>query len=293
MAIAVETKRLGEDLPADVAAAFLPKSLPPRVPRQERKGGNMRSSRRRQIAFLTLALLWLAWGLPAAAAAPEGKKLFPVCQEGKYGYIDRAGRMVIPPQFAWAGDFAGGLAAVRPEKKGLWGFIDETGALFIPARYDLARDFAEGLAAVEINGKYGFVDRVGAMLILPQFKEVGDFSQGLAAVKIDGRWGYGDRSGKLVIPSQFDEAGAFSEGLADISLNGKTGYIDARGNQMIPPQFFARVQVLRGIGPGDGGKRFRLHRQNWSDGHPSPVSLGRPLRRGSGPGAKEGKIRLY
>jgi WG containing repeat len=33
-------------------------------------------------------------------------------QDGKYGYIDHAGKVVIRPQFIWAEDFWGGLGTV-------------------------------------------------------------------------------------------------------------------------------------------------------------------------------------
>src|SRR5438445_13333722 len=43
-------------------------------------------------------------------------------------------------------------------KEGKFGYIDKTGKVVIPLTYDEAYDFREGLARVEINGKTGFVD---------------------------------------------------------------------------------------------------------------------------------------
>ena len=65
---------------------------------------------------------------------------------GKFGFIDRMGKLVIPANFERAGDFSEGLAAVMVEK--LWGFIDKNGRLVIPARYLSVRPFSDGLAAV-------------------------------------------------------------------------------------------------------------------------------------------------
>jgi WG containing repeat len=75
---------------------------------------------------------------------------------GKYGYIDRSGKMVIPPQFKEAGSFSEGLAIIRLNDKE-WGYIDTSGKLVINGEeFGLAREFSEGLAAVTgKNDKYG------------------------------------------------------------------------------------------------------------------------------------------
>ena len=42
----------------------------------------------------------------------ESTALFPVEQNGKWGYIDKTGRMVIEPQFDRTWDFSEGLGCV-------------------------------------------------------------------------------------------------------------------------------------------------------------------------------------
>jgi hypothetical protein len=44
---------------------------------------------------------------------------------------------------------------------GKWGFIDTAGKEVIPLKYDVAGWFCEGLAMVILNGKYGFIDKTG------------------------------------------------------------------------------------------------------------------------------------
>lgn len=50
---------------------------------------------------------------------------------GKLGYIDRTGKLVVPPQFDEAQKFSGGRARVRIIKEG-YGYISTTGERLVP-----------------------------------------------------------------------------------------------------------------------------------------------------------------
>jgi hypothetical protein len=137
--------------------------------------------------------------------------------------------------------FSEGLAAMFQKDK--FGFIDKFGRQIIPPQYKDVQHFSEGLAAVALEEKYGYIDRSGKMVIPPKFWSAGSFSGGLAVVQLDSagnKWGYIDKSGKLVINGEgLDMARGFSEGLAAArAKNGKYGYIDKTGNFVIPPQFY-------------------------------------------------------
>ena len=134
--------------------------------------------------------------------------------------------------------FSEGLVSV--EQNGKVGFIDKAGRQVIPPRYENAEPFSEGLAAVMIKGQYGYIDRSGKMVIPPQFEDAGPFSEGLAIISFNGdQWSYIDKSGKLVINGEeFVVARAFSEGLAAVmGKNEKYGFIDKTGKFVIQPQF--------------------------------------------------------
>ena len=55
--------------------------------------------------------------------------------------------------------FSEGLADVR--LNGKWGFIDKSGKVVIPFKYDDALPFSEGFAVVELDGKDGYIDKNG------------------------------------------------------------------------------------------------------------------------------------
>ncbi len=92
--------------------------------------------------------------------------LFSIIRNGKYGFIDKTGQIVINPQFKFAWSFSEGLAAVEIGDKqailgGKWGYIDKTGKYVINPQFDEAWEFMYGHAMVKIGGKIGTIDKTG------------------------------------------------------------------------------------------------------------------------------------
>src|SRR5262249_2748025 len=100
--------------------------------------------------------------------APEAKeqkadtaKLYKFEKDGKTGYIDNTGKVVIEPKFTYGGDFEEGMATITEGEK--VGYIDKTGNVVVKPQYEEAGAFSEGLAYVYTNKKYGFIDKTGKM----------------------------------------------------------------------------------------------------------------------------------
>jgi len=161
--------------------------------------------------------------------------LAAVILNGKYGYIDKSGKEVIPFKYDLGHDFSEGLAEVVLNDK--CGYIDKSGKEVSPLKYYVVYNFSEGLAAVILNDKWGYINKSGKEVIPLMYDHGRDFSEGLAAVRLNGKYGYIDKSGKEVIPLKYDDAWSFSEGLAAVRLNGKYGYIDKSGKEVIPLKY--------------------------------------------------------
>lgn len=85
---------------------------------------------------------------------------------GGWGFLDRTGRVVIPCAFESVGDFVGGIAPARAEKK--WGYIDTRGTWVISPTYDRADSFrADGLARVTLGKAVTWIDRTGKAIWKP------------------------------------------------------------------------------------------------------------------------------
>ena len=106
-----------------------------------------------------------------------------VDENWKHGFIDKTGKVVIPCQWEYIGDFSEGLARVEDENK-KFGYIDKAGQIVIPCQWNGAGDFSEGLASVkDENGKRGFIDKTGNVVIPCQWDYVEeDFRDGVAVV---------------------------------------------------------------------------------------------------------------
>ena len=153
-----------------------------------------------------------------------------VLVEGKVGFIDKTGSLVIPAKYNGLGYFHEGLVGVKTNGK--WGYIDKMDNIVIPAKYEDSRLFCEGLAGVKINGMWGFIDKMDNLVIPAKYSKVGDFHEGLAWAGNFYKWGFIDKAGTMVIPAKYDEARYFENGKAKVKLNGREVYIDRNGNEV-------------------------------------------------------------
>lgn len=166
--------------------------------------------------------------------------------EGKYGFIDRHGRVVLKPKYQMARRFIEGLAEV--ELDGQIGFIDASGRMrfMLSANTREVSRLSEGRVwfADPKTGKWGLIDASGNMIIEPKYDQVRPFADGLAAVNVGakrqfpfmyvgGKWGYVDHSGKLKIRLKFESVDDFSEGLACVSDGTSRRFIDRAGKPVL------------------------------------------------------------
>ncbi|MDC7741669.1 WG repeat-containing protein [Rhizobium binxianense] len=138
----------------------------------------------RQLMFITAAWACLLCSVGIGVADPRPERWVERCG-GIYalcGYIDRA--MLEPRidrKFEVALPFSEGLAAVRSEGK--FGYIDSSGEMVIAPMFDLARGFRKGHAEVVVGDKAGIIDRTGKFLLSPNYARAIPFSAGAALVR--------------------------------------------------------------------------------------------------------------
>jgi hypothetical protein len=67
----------------------------------------------KNLVLLSALLLSLSYPPAVFGQTEAGRELYPIALYGREGYIDRTGRVVVEPQFTWAGQFSGGRAGSR------------------------------------------------------------------------------------------------------------------------------------------------------------------------------------
>jgi hypothetical protein len=115
----------------------------------------------------------------ASSTSGDPEKWIPRCG-GTFnlcGFVERGSEDArIPKQFEVAMRFSDGLAAVRID--GRFGYIDATGRVVIAPRYEAAGPFSGDYAEVWINGRSGAIDRTGQIVVPAQFDRLVPFASG-------------------------------------------------------------------------------------------------------------------
>jgi len=91
----------------------------------------------------------------------------------------------------------------RTRVDGRYGYRNDDGGMVIEPRFEQAWTFSNGRARVQRNGRWGYIDRRGQLVVEPQFRQAWDFRNGLARVETEsGRLAYIDTTGAQVWPGR-------------------------------------------------------------------------------------------
>ncbi len=181
----------------------------------------------------------------------------------KWGFINKQGKLQIPPKYENIRNFKQGFAPVRVNKK--WGYINTQGKWLVKPVYDAAYSFTDdALAVVVIKNKRGYIDTRGRFVIKPSYRRVQRFSEGVAPVsKKKNSWFFINKQNKVLFPKQFSQVRIFSEGITAVMNNDKKwGYIDKTGKLRINYQFDRAYDFKEGLAlVRKGDKRGFVNKQ--------------------------------
>jgi len=172
-----------------------------------------------------LVLLTAAALAVSACATSASNSRFLIVKDGKYGYIDSTGRIVVPPRFEWAGSFGSRFAPAYVCGRSV--AVDSKGHLhpWYAMAVDAPMEFERG-------GKIGFVNSAGRFVVEPVFDDALPFSEGYAAVRVGGRWGFVDDQGRMRIAPQFTQAFYFHNGVGSVQTADGSLLIDRSGRPL-------------------------------------------------------------
>jgi hypothetical protein len=148
-------------------------------------------------------------------------------------FIDKSGKDVlpVPAGIEDVQGFFGDIAIIS--KDGKYGLMDRKGKITVEPKFDSLYSDAGVLIALE-GEKTGIVDQTGAWVVKPEFAAVGSFSKGLAPAQQGEVWGFIDTCGTWKIPAKYDFAMGFDGGPARVKRGEKWGLIDETGTEILP-----------------------------------------------------------
>ena len=178
-------------------------------------------------------LLFIAYSILIIVSCNEKKQfdgyLYPIRENGLYGYIDSVGNRIIEPEFLWVSTFHNGLAMAVVDT--IYREVPDSMAYEVGERDTIINVY-------RMYAKYGYIDKSGDFVIEPKFisyvnmNEIGDvaydmddcsnalfrhsFRNGRAMYCDTTTWknGYIDTKGNVVVGAKYYYSEPFSEGLA-------------------------------------------------------------------------------
>jgi hypothetical protein len=100
-----------------------------------------------------------------------------------------------------------GLLAIR--QNGKWGFMNNKGEVVITPKYDSCEVFKYGFARVKNGTKWGIIDRSGTQILESKYESIYSGENGVFIFSDGSVWGAIDKTGKLLIPPTFSTLTTF------------------------------------------------------------------------------------
>ena len=178
-----------------------------------------------------------------------------VYDSGRYRFIDKNGNFAFgeTAKFLSAKSFSNGLAAIYADN-GKWGYIDTKGKIVIQPQFEGAFNFDEKLAPVIKSGKIGFIDKTGKFVIQPVYESATEFENGLASVWKNCKYSHITSNGEIKTDVTQNKNYVFSDGVSPAkAISPKDGmyywgYIKTDGSWLVKPELDYASPLTNGKG---------------------------------------------
>ena len=161
--------------------------------------------------------------------------LFPALKNGKYGYLDAAGKWIIAPSFLEVGTFSDKVSSYRTSST--WGTINAEGKMLAEAKWDKIKSFSGGLAIAESAGKQYLISPTGELAYQEPLDKILKLKEGYYLVESNGKSGLLNSLGKDLIPIAFDQIQVENKDFFIVSKAGLSGIMRANGDVFLPLQY--------------------------------------------------------
>lgn len=166
--------------------------------------------------------------------------------DGVYAMIDRTGKTIRALDFWYVTGLSDGKAAFMQYPEGRYGYIDSNGNVIIKPVFTAAENFIDGRASAAVAGNnysdiFGLINETGQFVITPQYKQIILLGEERAALGIPRdsndsfkgtKYALADYDGKLLTDFRFYDIGRFEKGFAYAVDSTSTYFIDKAGKRV-------------------------------------------------------------
>lgn len=207
-----------------------------------------------QLAIMTLSIMIIS--CEKSVFHNNGEALLTYEQNGRFGYINRSGEIVLEAKYLDADLFYEGLAAVEDPITRSYGFIDTKGIYIVPPLYHKVGRFLDGSAPVKKNNTskghapWGLINKRGDILIdsiyrkFPSYEHYSDGVFNIPNHYYNSKTPYChaiNTKGDTILENKFNDIGEFVNGITTARIQkgkvGLWGYINKKGEYLIEPKY--------------------------------------------------------
>jgi hypothetical protein len=171
----------------------------------------------------------------------DGKALVKM-KDGNYALIDLTGKILYSYSYPFVDDYGEGMLAFRKSNDGKWGFMDESGKVLIEPQFMGTQPFVEEKAIVNVeNNHYGLIDRQGKYIIKPQYSSLINLGENRYALGkaqdperpyLFQKYAIADAKGHIYTGFIYNGVSNYKDGVASAYNDEMTFFIDQRGQRM-------------------------------------------------------------
>lgn len=170
-------------------------------------------------------------------------QVFPVKKDGKWGFMDQEGRLVLDPRFD-ALSPAANFGYFRVQIGNRQGILDGRGKSLIPVSFDRVRILDSLIFAVESDRGWTVIDQKLEVLRSQYFADVQALQDGFFRVKTENGWGVLDEAGRMACPALFSSVQVLKAPFFQVAGDRGNGVVRFDGKKIIPAEY-REILLLR------------------------------------------------
>ena len=182
----------------------------------------------------------IALSYESASDFQNGKALVKI-KEGSYALIDLTGKVLKSYPYEMVDDYGEGMLAFRKSNEGKWGYMDESGKVMIEPKFTGTQSFIEGRAIVNVDNNYGLIDTQGNFIIKPNYNSLLYLGENRYALGKSAdpekpylfpKYAIADSNGQIYTGFIYNGVSKYKDGIASAYNDKFTFFIDKHGQRI-------------------------------------------------------------